>query len=490
MVLGNHGGDSTAEVTAAMFVFSPHSALFPPIGKPISQVMQVDLVPTLSTILGVPIPFSNLGTVITEALPLNESNWRLVFTSLLNNVNQVHNYITAYSNKGSQFSDDSMAHLSKKHMDLVMVATKVKSLSDFRSFQMDARLYLKSVKTMCEEVWVQFGIVPMLAGCGFLMIALFVLFLTVQTIPILKLFNFANSKYLAIIFTLIAIKSVAGWVLFGAFLEFSCFSSLLFITLFVYLNFSETKAHMRSMQSFKELGWFNYFLICTLLVSVFGLGSDNFVVEEGFAVSILLIALLLGLCINWSEKKKLIRGMIGFERLVLAAVVSLLLILVRCFSNYWQCREEQSWCQTLPTPKASSTHPYKEVAFTPLVVLPLPFLATWYWLKKNGNLVSSSITANVVTYLPILNTIITIFYWVMEALPTTLLKKTIQWDLQLLPQICYLFIAICLVCLLIDPLLVHTVSPKKRDLQQHADSDLKHLVPYLFHQVKDEICMP
>lgn len=446
--------------------------------------MQVDLVPTLSTILGVPIPFSNLGTVITEALPLNESNWRIVFTSLLNNVNQVHKYITAYSNIGSQFSDDSMAHLSKKHMDLVMLATRVKSLSDFHSFQMDARLYLKSVKSMCEEVWVQFGIVPMLAGCGFMLIALFVIFLSVQTIPIVKIFNFANSKYFKLVFALIFIQSAVGWLLFGAFLEFSCFSSLIFITIFVYLNFNETKAHMRGMQSFKELGWFNYFLICTLLVSAFGLGSDNFVVEEGFAASILLTLLLLGLCFNWQENKKLIRGILSFEKLVLAALVSLFAVLVKCFSNYWQCREEQAWCQTLPTPTASSTHPYKEVAFTPLVLLPFPFLATWYWLKKSGNLVSSSITANVVTYLPILTTILTIIYWVMEALPATLLKKTIQWDLQMLPQICFFFIAVCLVCLFIDPLLVHTVSPKKRDLQQHADSDLKHLVPYLFHQVK------
>jgi len=471
-----------------MFVFNPHTSLFPPSGKSVSQVMQVDLVPTLSTILGIPIPFSNLGTVISEALPLNETNWQSVFTALLNNVNQVHKYITAYSNKGTQFSDESMAHLSKKHMDLVMRATKVKNLTDFYSFQMDARLYLKSVKTMCEEVWVQFGLVAMLAGCGFMVIGIITIFLSVQSIPILKSFNFAASKYFKIVLAIVTGKSIFGWLFFGAFFEFSCFTSLMFITFFVYMNFHETKGYLRSINSFRDFGWSNYFLIGTMLVSIFGLGSDNFVVEEGFAVSILSAALVLALCLNWTDdKKKLYFGFMSYERLILVALIAMYLILIRSFPSYWQCREEQSWCQFIPSSPLSSNHPYKEVAFTPLIFLTLPLLATWYWLKKSGNLVAPSITANVITYLPILTTILIIIYWVIEALPATLLKKTIHWDIQLLPQICYFFITICLLCLFFDPLLVHIVSSKKRDLQQHADSDVKNLVPYLFHQVKNAL---
>ena len=43
---------------------------FPPLHRP---VRQVDLVPTLSLLMGVPIPFSNLGTVIYEVFSPEKS---------------------------------------------------------------------------------------------------------------------------------------------------------------------------------------------------------------------------------------------------------------------------------------------------------------------------------------------------------------------------------------------------------------------------------
>lgn len=73
-----------------------------------------------------------------------------------------------------------------------MAAARIKTLSDICSFQMVACLYFKSVKTIGEKVWLQYAIVPMLAGFGFLMIALFVLVLLVEAILILELINFAK----------------------------------------------------------------------------------------------------------------------------------------------------------------------------------------------------------------------------------------------------------------------------------------------------------
>lgn len=39
-------------------------------------VSQIDIVPTLSLLLGLPIPFSNLGSVIPELFPSNGSKWK------------------------------------------------------------------------------------------------------------------------------------------------------------------------------------------------------------------------------------------------------------------------------------------------------------------------------------------------------------------------------------------------------------------------------
>ena len=61
---GDHRGDSENEVNAGLFAYSP--ALGMSSGPVTPSVAQIDLVPTLSLLLGVPIPFSNLGTIIEK----------------------------------------------------------------------------------------------------------------------------------------------------------------------------------------------------------------------------------------------------------------------------------------------------------------------------------------------------------------------------------------------------------------------------------------
>lgn len=69
---GDHGGDSDAEVDAAIFAFSPRGFPRVPVtitsgdAPPLPRVEQVNLVPSLAALTGVPIPFSNLGIIITQ----------------------------------------------------------------------------------------------------------------------------------------------------------------------------------------------------------------------------------------------------------------------------------------------------------------------------------------------------------------------------------------------------------------------------------------
>ena len=74
-VKGDHGGESDDEVEAALWMYSK-KAIFgrghngemePPATAKDRPVGQIDLVPTLSLLLGMPIPFNNLGAPIAEA---------------------------------------------------------------------------------------------------------------------------------------------------------------------------------------------------------------------------------------------------------------------------------------------------------------------------------------------------------------------------------------------------------------------------------------
>jgi phosphatidylinositol glycan class O len=79
---GDHGGESDDEVEAALWMYStkpvfgrtkPDFVTPPPTAK-IRPVNQIDLVPTLALLLGLPIPYNNLGKPIEEAFAGRKGN--------------------------------------------------------------------------------------------------------------------------------------------------------------------------------------------------------------------------------------------------------------------------------------------------------------------------------------------------------------------------------------------------------------------------------
>ena len=71
---GDHGGETLDEVSTALFFFSPGRPLHhSPTSMPRHSIQQIDIVPTLALLLGLPIPFSSLGIPI-EVLFSNSSS--------------------------------------------------------------------------------------------------------------------------------------------------------------------------------------------------------------------------------------------------------------------------------------------------------------------------------------------------------------------------------------------------------------------------------
>jgi ethanolaminephosphotransferase len=84
--LGQHGGDSVEELSTALLFISPLLQTLHPAqdesvasqgsGNPYKDpghVSQLDIVPTISGLLGLPLPLDNLGSFIPDFLPLWES---------------------------------------------------------------------------------------------------------------------------------------------------------------------------------------------------------------------------------------------------------------------------------------------------------------------------------------------------------------------------------------------------------------------------------
>ena len=191
---GDHGGESMNETDAALFVYSPRP-LFCNHQMRNRVVCQIDLVPTTSLLLGIPLPFSSLGAIIpelflpcsTDSLPphvveqerdgdarsVYENSMTLDFLTALHlNAKQIEAYLSAYSHLSGEFSSlelrDLQRTLSQAELSHAEVATlherqkysgEASQLSNAAKMADTASLYiryLKDVKEMCRQIWAKF----------------------------------------------------------------------------------------------------------------------------------------------------------------------------------------------------------------------------------------------------------------------------------------------------------------------------------------------
>ncbi|KAI9660669.1 MAG: mannose-ethanolamine phosphotransferase gpi13 [Bathelium mastoideum] len=103
---GDHGGESDDEIEAALWMYSKRAAfgrtspafIEPPAHAKERPVPQIDLVPTLSLLLGMPVPFNNLGAPIEEAFigRAGQDIENLALVSRLTGA-QIHRYQREYA---------------------------------------------------------------------------------------------------------------------------------------------------------------------------------------------------------------------------------------------------------------------------------------------------------------------------------------------------------------------------------------------------------
>ena len=177
---GDHGGDGDFEVSAGLWIYSKGPALsakklptshlphktFPGEPSPHRSVQQIDLVPTLSLLLGLPIPFNNLGTVIPELF------WRDRYGSdyakaLDINARQVHAYLDTYRNSASGGELDGVWGVLEA------------SWARFQSSKSKGRpeaavLFTRLALETCRSLWARFNPVLMVGGLSVIALSLVV----------------------------------------------------------------------------------------------------------------------------------------------------------------------------------------------------------------------------------------------------------------------------------------------------------------------------
>ncbi|CAG9795698.1 unnamed protein product [Diatraea saccharalis] len=179
---GDHGGESKAERTAALFAYRSDG-----LGGDSGQrnvgieVQQTDLAPTLSAALGRPPPAPSLGSVWLPILPKMTVLRTLLHLS--NNLKQIRQYLIRYGEESQQVALDKLAHLINATREQIEKASLVETEQELNNFMNDVRGLIENIRIVFREVWVEFDSLSMLRALLLLLLAIFFNWLITEGVP-------------------------------------------------------------------------------------------------------------------------------------------------------------------------------------------------------------------------------------------------------------------------------------------------------------------
>ncbi|KAI9140910.1 hypothetical protein BKA69DRAFT_1125277 [Paraphysoderma sedebokerense] len=217
---GDHGGDGSLEVQSALWIYSktPFTSLdrmnprsrsiydffknletaqdFP---RPISNnqaiyrtISQIDLVPTFAYLLGIPIPFESLGSIIPELFLPSFNSLDVLLQYTRSNALQIYNYLKAYSSEPS--SDFSAITLDKLFHSYDLAEQRYNSLvsknssnvsngpnltyANFKEVYVAYHSFMTQTLQECRSVWARFSVLYMI--CGIIVLTISVLTIVID----------------------------------------------------------------------------------------------------------------------------------------------------------------------------------------------------------------------------------------------------------------------------------------------------------------------
>lgn len=151
---GDHGGASDDEVEALLFAYSKKPFVPTKYDDNIDYIQQIDFTPTIATILGIPVPFSNLGTTSLQLLPDKNyegiERYQLLSMHLWHNAKQVLNYFETYSKDENIFPDRTSIHDNFKELEKRLHL--IGSDEEFDQFANELRKELDSILEVCKNL--------------------------------------------------------------------------------------------------------------------------------------------------------------------------------------------------------------------------------------------------------------------------------------------------------------------------------------------------
>jgi phosphatidylinositol glycan class O len=181
-VKGDHGGDSFDEMNAGLFLYSKKPFIVPDkrldrileqtasMGKDYDvvsikngdrTVQQIDLVPTWAYLLGLPIPYGNLGSIIPE-VTFNDDLLRAIYENGV----QVKQYLDEYTAQRK----DAKVYFAK-HGAQFSKCYETKDMEASVESYLECSKYLRQVLFTARHIWTRFEPTLMIMGIIILLLA-------------------------------------------------------------------------------------------------------------------------------------------------------------------------------------------------------------------------------------------------------------------------------------------------------------------------------
>jgi phosphatidylinositol glycan class O len=184
---GDHGGESDDEIQAALWMYSKQKLfgrsspayVTPPATAKERPVAQIDLVPTLSLLLGMPIPFNNLGKPIEEAFigAKGQDYENLAIVNRLT-ASQIHRYQQEYVVARGIDENTRAASLrfwAAANKAWNSLEGKKKNSDSFHDVYAIFGAYQQETLSICRALWARFDVPRMLNGVTILISTLAIL---------------------------------------------------------------------------------------------------------------------------------------------------------------------------------------------------------------------------------------------------------------------------------------------------------------------------
>lgn len=509
---------------------------------------QINIVPTLALQLNIPIPFSNIGSIIEDffladrilkdSIKGREDRKDLtanmnILLALFENSKQVYHYLLQYSIVSSDISGATIEKLKRKYniskrkfIDLYrrclkeLLAIKNQNLSldlkkdilsNILDCQEDLRCFIQGVYHTCLEVWAKFDPLLMLIGKLILLFSASASYLLqnsmwssqtrenalLNRISRWELVGFSSSILSWLILAIFHSKAFYGTVLCAIF-------QIISLTCLASCNHSHLKKSWSS-QSY-SISSLQYIVI---FVYACGLFSNSFIVHENsmllFLIQTLLFLRLLSqgdeyLGPGISDENKHGIGMSKFQkssirrtfRLRYSILVLVLCVCLRISVLFWSCREEQQNCEMTSFVKSFDSLLYQNDAirlrqFTSITSNFAVIFSLYFWCKNHGNMISTSpISVSAKLIMPACGLSI-ILHWVLQVPVKNKVADVIDtsWVQQtLLPRFTYFLLLFSLLLILWNPISSAVFFRERRQTRGHTENQISFNIQVLFKDIR------